>query len=119
MVGFDVALEAFHKAGYLLKDFFHENLPLTRSLSPQGKRMLRVEIEPIIVFWTNGVKEEIVEELDFGLAEGFLNFNCLLGKEFPHLICLKKPFQSAIQRPCPVFNNLLPAYSISKPRIPC
>jgi hypothetical protein len=31
------------------------------------------------------------EELDFGLAKGFLNFDYLLGKEFSHLICLKKP----------------------------
>ena len=32
------------------------------------------------------------EGLDFCLAEGFLNFDCLAGKESSHLICLKKPF---------------------------
>ena len=54
------------------------------------------------------------EELDFGLAEGFLDFDGLLGKEFSHLVCLKKPFQPAIQRPFPVFIHLFPAYSIRK-----
>jgi hypothetical protein len=32
------------------------------------------------------------EELDFGLAKGFLNFDGLLRKELSHFICLKKPF---------------------------
>jgi hypothetical protein len=29
------------------------------------------------------------EELDFGLAKGLLNFDCLMGKKSSHLICMK------------------------------
>jgi hypothetical protein len=56
---------------------------------PVGRKrgIPRVRIEVIIVFWKKGVKEE----LDFALAKGFLNFDCLLGKESSHLICLKEP----------------------------
>jgi hypothetical protein len=32
------------------------------------------------------------EELDFALAEGFLNFDGLFGQESSHFICLKQPF---------------------------
>ena len=61
-------------------------------------------IEVIIVFWEEGVKEKshpcskdrggVLLEMDgevlyFGLAEGFLNFDCFFGKEFSHLICMK------------------------------
>ena len=64
--------------------------------------MLRVRIEVIIVSWKEGVKEKshpcnsspgVVlsgvdeEELNFALAEGFLNFDGFLGKKFSHLIC--------------------------------
>jgi len=39
--------------------------------------MPRVWIEVIIVFWNEGVKEE----LDFGLAKSYLNFDSLLEKD--------------------------------------
>jgi hypothetical protein len=88
MVGFDVTFKAFDEVGYLFQGFFF------------------VRGKSIIVFWKEGVKEKSLslvvggflllevgeEELDFCLAKGFLNFDCLLGKKSSHLICMEKPF---------------------------